>query len=321
MMYLYEVFSHADRFRYHAQIISSATCAFILCTALTLLPPFLLTFYTGDFWIQESFYSEQPRLANQTKYILLASRDETNNRFFMSSYATLNQNFQEFVIPGSVVQSSSDIDGDGLIDQYRISFDLILASTTTTPTPSLSSINVWLIFPYELRGRQRITMETLALINIVPPSELTVTSNMNVTVYGQLTFQQKMPIRNSGNDSTYNRSIIPTDNSLSAPTGLDAILDEYFTRKYYTSYQNQYTWLTPRTTSDTNRITISVVLNSGRQSIRFRPGFWQALKWGWIQYISVLLPFLAVFNRLKLFVFSNQLVRTLVPFPIHRHKA
>ena len=317
-MYLYEVFSHADRFRYHAQIISSATCAFILCIALTLLPPFLLTFYTGDFWIQESFYSEQPRLANETKYILLAPNSDSNNRFFMSSYATLNQNFQEFAIPGSVIQSASDVDGDGLIDQYRISFDLTLTSTAAT----LSSINVWLIFPYELRGRQRITMETMALISIVPPSEFTAGTNKNITAYGQLTFQQKMAIQNSGNDSTYNRSIIPTDNSLSTPGSLDSILDEYFTRKYYTSYQNQYTWLTPRTTTtDTNRITISIVLNCGRQSIRFRPGFWQAFKWGWIQYISVLLPFLAVFNRMKLFVFSNQLVRTLVPFPIHRHKA
>lgn len=316
-MYLYELFSHADRFRYYAQIISGATCAFVLCVALTFLAPFLLTFYTGDFWIQESSYSEQPRLANQTKYILLAPNTATDNRFLISSYATLNQNFQDAVIPGSVIQSSSDIDGDGLIDQYRISFDLIFSTTSIT----LSSINVWLIFPYELRGRQRIVMETMALINIVPPSELTSDANKNLTVYGQLIFQQKNPIQNSGNDYTYNRSIIATDNSLSTPASLDAILDDYFTRNYYTSYQNQYTWLTSRTNTDANRVTISVVLNSGRQSIRFRPGFWQAFKWGWIQYISVLLPFLAVFNRLKLFVFSNQLVRTLVPLTVHRHKA
>ena len=317
-MYLYEFFSHADRFRYRAQIISSATCVFILCTALTLLPPFLLTLYTGDFWIQQSFYSEQPRLANRTKYILLAQNDGIDNRFFTSSYATLNQNFQGATIPANVIQSASDIDGDGLIDQYRISFDLIFSSNTAT----LSSINIWLIFPYELRGRQRLTMETIALINIVPPYELTPSANKNLTVYGQLIFQQKTAIPNSGSDASYNRSIIPTDSSLSTPASLDAVLDDYFTRNYYTSYQNQYTWLTSRTTTtDTDRVTISVVLNSGRQSIRFRPGFWQAIKWGWIQYISVLLPFLAVFNRLKLFVFSNQLVRTLVPLTIHRHKA
>jgi transmembrane protein 231 len=291
----------------------------ILCTTLTFLSPFLLTYYTGDFWPQESLYSEQPRLDNQTKYILIAeNNDQTTVGFFLSSYSILNNNFQGAILPGSIVQSSSDINGDGLLDQFRISFDLASSQATTI----IRNINIWLIFQFELSVKQRINMETMALISIVPPAGIVANANTNLTVYGQLIFEQKNAIQSSGNDSTYNQSIINIDNSLSSTPNLDSILDEYFTRKYYTSYQTQYIWSTPRTTTtDTNTITITVVVNIGRQLIRFTPGFWQEFKWGWIQYISVLLPFLIVFNRLKLFVFSNHLVRTFVPLPIHRHKA
>jgi transmembrane protein 231 len=318
-MYFYELFSHSDRFSYRAHIISSATCVLILCTALTLLPPFLLTYYTGDFWTKESVYSEQPRLDNTTKYILIADNtgaDTGTNGFFMSSYSTLNDNFKENILYGSKTESSSDIDGDGLIDQFRISFDFEISSSSVI----IRNINIWLIFQFELLEKQRINMETIALISIVPPYTLTPASNTNLTVYGQLIFEQNNAIQSAGNDSTYNESIINTDSS-SPPPDLNSILDDYFTRKYYTSYQKQYTWLTPRTSTDSNIITINVIVNIGRQSIRYVPGFWQDFKWGWIQYISVLLPFLIVFNRLKLFVFSNHLVRTLVPLSILRHKA
>jgi hypothetical protein len=314
-MYFFELFSHSDRFTYRAHLTSSATCAFILCTALTFLPPFLLTYYTGNFWLKESFYSEQPRLYNTTKYILITENTGSDG-FFLSSYATLNNNFQDGLIPGSTILSTSDIDGDGLIDQFRISFDLVFSQSNII----INSINILLIFHFELSDKQYIIMETMAPISIVPPYTLTAADNKNLTVYGQLIFEQNNPIQSFGSDLTYNTSIINITSSSSSPPNLDSILSEYFTRKYYTSYQSQYTWITPRTTTDSNTITISVVVNIGRQKIRYTPGFWQDFKWGWIQYISVFLPFVIVFNRLKLFVFSNHLVRTLDPLPNQRQK-
>jgi transmembrane protein 231 len=316
MMYFYELFSHSDRFVYRAHLISSATCVLILCTTLTLLPPFLLTYYTGDFWIQELIYNEQPYIDNRTKYILIAENDASNNKFLMSSYSTLNRNFQDSLLPGTTTVSSFDVDADGLIDQFRVSFDLIFDSSSTL----IRSINIWLLFQYELREKQRITMETIGLISFVPPSTLTPNDNKNLTIYGQLIFEQNQAIQSSGYDSTYNTSIIDVDSLLSTPD-FDSILGNYYIRKYYTSYKTQYTWLTPRITTSSNTLTVNVVVNVGRQSIRYMPGFWQAFKWGWIQYICVLLPFIFVFNRLKLFVFSNHLVRTLVPLPKHRHQA
>ncbi|UJR30853.1 hypothetical protein I4U23_018368 [Adineta vaga] len=314
-MYFYELFSHSDRFSYRSHLISSATYVLFLCTVLTLLPPFLLTYYTGDFWLTESIYSEQPRLDNNTKFILQVDNDGSNNQFFLSSYSNLNRNLQSNLLISDTIFTTNDTDSDGLLDQYRMTFDIVFASTST-----IRSINIWLIFQYELRVKQHITMETMALANFVPSSTLQSTSNQHVTIYGQLMFKQKKAIQSSGIDLTYNELIIDS-NSLSLSPDLNDILDKYFARNYYTSFQTQYTSTTARTSTDTDRLTITLVMNVGRQAIRYMPGFWQAFKWGWIQYISVLLPFFYIFHRLKLFVFSNHLVRTFVPLPKHRHQA
>ena len=36
------------------------------------------------------------------------------------------------------------------------------------------------------------------------------------------------------------------------------------------------------------------------------------IKWGWIQYVAILLIFLYIFERVKVFFFMNQLVTTIV---------
>ncbi|XP_054862935.1 transmembrane protein 231 isoform X2 [Amphiprion ocellaris] len=49
--------------------------------------------------------------------------------------------------------------------------------------------------------------------------------------------------------------------------------------------------------------------------ISYRPGFWETIKLAWIQYVSVLLVFLWVFERIQRFVFQNQVLTT-VPVPV-----
>jgi hypothetical protein len=46
--------------------------------------------------------------------------------------------------------------------------------------------------------------------------------------------------------------------------------------------------------------------------IFYTPAFWEQFKYGWIQYISILIPFLFVFRLVKTFIFENQLVPTIV---------
>uniref|UniRef100_A0A8C0FKC2 Transmembrane protein 231 n=1 Tax=Bubo bubo TaxID=30461 RepID=A0A8C0FKC2_BUBBB len=46
------------------------------------------------------------------------------------------------------------------------------------------------------------------------------------------------------------------------------------------------------------------------------PGFWEIIKFAWIQYVSILLIFLWVFGRIKMFVFQNQVLTTTAISPV-----
>jgi transmembrane protein 231 len=255
--------------------------------------------------MKESMYSEQPFLSKNLKYLLLIdTADTTGKRMFMSSYSTLNQQFARDLIFGNVMDASSDTDGDGFIDQYRISFELMQPMTSNY----IHNINIWLIFPFELRQQQHISMETLALISFTSDSLRTSDERTNVTMYGQLKFEQKQAIGNSGSNSIYNTSII--DDTSSSTVNIDSILDNYFARKFYTTYRTNYVSMTTHSLPISKTLIINGVVNIGRQWVRYVPGFWQRFKWGWIQYTAVLVPFIFIFNRLKQFVFTNQLVRT-----------
>lgn len=316
-MPVFEVFSHSDRFHYRANLFSLATCFLILCTILTFLPPFLFTYFAGGYWMKEGSYSEQPRVNYSSKYILITDSSSASSPSFSSSYATLNAAFRDVLIATTNTFIESDSNFDGINDKFSIVVQLLFGDSTIV----INNINLWLIFQFQLRARQYISMETMALININTPS-LSLSNNPIVTTEGELIFKQRQPIQSSGSDTIYSGSIINSNVLLAtSPINLNPVLDEYFTRKYYTTYQSQSLKLGNSVTSRSSSIlTLNITVNVGRQSIRFIPGFWQEFKWGWIQYVSVLLPFIIVFNRIKEFVFRNQLVRTLVEVPYHQSK-
>ena len=317
-MPLYEVFSHSDRYHYRAKLFSLATCFLILCTALTFLPPFLFAYFAGGYWTKESSYSEQARVNYSSQYILLLDNSEGSlSSFFSSYFATLNSISQNALIPSTSTSELLDTNKDGITDQISVSLQLIMNSGI-----SIDSMNLFLIFQYELQAKQYINMQTMALMNLSPPTQISTTNNPTVTIVGDLILHQRQPIQSSGTDLIYNKSIIEPNNLANIRLStFDSIIDNYLTRKYYTTFQSESIQWTDGTDSTSgNLLTLNILLNIRHQSIRFIPGFWQEFKWGWIQYVCVLLPFIAVFNRIKEFVFRNQFVRTLVEMPMHRYK-
>lgn len=308
-----ELFSHADRFRYRGHIISSTTASLIVCLTFTYLSPFLLAYYTGAFTITETVYSEQPRIGSTIKYLLMIDTDDsTTARHFMSSYAALNRDFLSSFIFGTTTDTQTDTDGDGLNDEFVVSCETHLPANI-----NINSINIWIVLQFELRRRQRIQMETLALFNFVPSRTFTTALAKNITLYGNLRFQQRQSILNFGTDLSYENSIINVDNITS--NGLESILDQYFQRKFYTTLEQQEVLITPQSPPVANRVQVNAVVNVGRLPIRVVPGIWEEFKWGWIQYIYTLLPFLFLFQRIKVFLFSNQLVRVLGTIENHSH--
>lgn len=56
---------------------------------------------------------------------------------------------------------------------------------------------------------------------------------------------------------------------------------------------------------------VNAVIRYPVEVISYLPGFWEMIKFAWIQYVSILLIFLWAFERIKRFVFQNQVVTTI----------
>lgn len=118
---------------------------------------------------------------------------------------------------------------------------------------------------------------------------------------------------------------------------LDKILDTYFSRdciilllnanlfltfnKYFlildgTRLSTNYIFWSRKTANGFN---ININVHYPPFRVNYIPAFWEQFKWGWIQYIAVLIPFLFIFKIAKIFIFENQLVPTIV-MPVFKQK-
>lgn len=302
-MVLYKVYSQEYRIRYFAHPCSTAVLFQIACLLFTFLPPLFTGYFTSGFYYKELSYSEQPNVTFLQRYNLIISSPST--LIFSSSEAILNNYFLSSYSP-TILGSSipRDVNGDGIVDQHTITINITASSTISTQV-----IDLWLIFQYALNQYPLVNMETLGLISLNAPSSIS--NYQAVTIYGQLIFQQRAPVLSYENVSALQGPIIDYGNYSVVPS-FDDILNNYRTRNYSTTFNVQYVQWSPSTSTTNTQLTIKVVVNTGSQVIRYVPSFWKVFRWAWIQYIAGLLPFFYVMNKIKEFVFSNGLVRTVI---------
>ena len=61
---------------------------------------------------------------------------------------------------------------------------------------------------------------------------------------------------------------------------------------------------------DSGNFTIDVELRYPSMTVLYYPGFWQLLKFAWIQYLAILVVFWRVLSYVQAFVFKNQIILT-----------
>ena len=303
-MVLYHVYSQEYRVRYLAHPCSTATVFQTICVLFTFLPPLFIAYFTSGFYYKELTYTAQPNVSFLQRYNVIL--ESSSALLFTSSDHILNQYFQSTFIPSTLRSTvPEDLDGDGMIDRHTLTIEIPLQSSIAG-----QRMQLWLIFRTSLNQYPSIDMETLAVISLnVPSSPPPASSHTELTVYGQLQFRQRKPILSYENDSSIQNPIMDYGTYAAVPS-FDEILANYDARNYSTVFKQQYVqW---SSASGSNPLTIRVVVTTGQQLIRYVPSFWKEFRWSWIQYFSVLLPFVYVMNKVKEFTFTNGLVRTVV---------
>ena len=126
---------------------------------------------------------------------------------------------------------------------------------------------------------------------------------------GDILLIQKQPLSHRGRDKRFLPSPLPADK----PLNLAEVLREYGARNVSVRLENSYSvW---RRGAGVENFVLELNLNYPPQTVEYTPGFWQTIKWGWIQYLSVLVIFIYVFNSVKTFVFSQQILPTITQVP------
>jgi transmembrane protein 231 len=126
-------------------------------------------------------------------------------------------------------------------------------------------------------------------------------------VSGDIRLYQKQPLAHRGHDTRFLSSPLPS--TAVAPLSLAAILRFYGQRNVSTRLENVYSiWGSGASTVP--EFSVEAVVQYPAQEIVYTPGLWQTLKWGWVQYLALLVVFVYVMSGVKSYVFYHQILPT-----------
>ena len=303
-MTVFEIYSHPVYQRYKASVCTKATFYILASLLLTFIPPLLIAYRSQGFWMTTNTYMEQPDVIFKKQLMLVLNKPEPGEFLAWSTYSNLNNLLQTNLRVPVVSSIELDTNGDGKFDQLNFT-----ALVPLTASESVTSFQLLLVFDYKLYRMSTFQMETLAYVFYSSGS-----SGASFTSYGDLRMDQKTPLRHRGVDTRFNSSIIDSSRLSVSAYDFTNIFQSYTSRNITTVYTNNYPiWKDGR--GATQPFVLQVIVNYPTEVIVYQPGFWELIKWGWVQYVAILLLFLWIFQKVNEVVFSGQIFNTIVDRP------
>ncbi|XP_010381283.2 transmembrane protein 231 isoform X1 [Rhinopithecus roxellana] len=257
--------------------------------------------FNSGFWLKRSSYEEQPTVRFQHQVLLVALLGPESGGFLAwSTFPAFNRLQGDRLRVPLVSTREEDRNQDGKTDMLHFKLELPLQSTE-----HVLGVQLILTFSYQLHRMVTLVMQSMAFLQSsfpVPGSQL--------YVNGDLRLQQKQPLSCGGLDARYNISVINGTSPFAYDYDLTHIVAAYQERNVTTILNDPNPiWLVDRAADAP--FVINAIIRYPVEVISYQPGFWEMVKFAWVQYVSILLIFLWVFERIKIFVFQNQVVTTI----------
>ncbi|KAL4613700.1 transmembrane protein 231 isoform X1 [Arapaima gigas] len=306
-MAVYEVYAHPALVKYRTAVCTKATLFVVAVLCVTYIAPLLVAYRSHGFWLKRSSYEEQPSVRFQYQLLLIVATSTSGDYVAWSTFPKFNSlQGNKLRIPSTSAREE-DQNQDGKLDRLHLLLELPLR-----PEEQVYSIQLLLTFSYQLSRMSSVVMQSLLLLqhsSSIPGSQLFLS--------GDLRLQQREPLLHRGLDTRYNVSIINANSPFSSSYDLAQIIEMYEERNLTTVLSSPNpVWTFGRAAAAPFQL--KAVIRYPMDIIRYpfrSPGFWEMIKFAWIQYVSVLLIFLWVFQRVQTFVFQNQVLPT-VPVPL-----
>ncbi|XP_006011881.1 transmembrane protein 231 [Latimeria chalumnae] len=308
-MTVYEIYSHPSLTRYKTNICTKATLFLLIVLVLTYIPPLLIVYRSQGFWLKLSTYEEQPSVRFQHQVLMIVGTSLDGDYVTWSTFKNFNNLQGSNLRVPLVLVREEDRNQDGKMDQLNFKLELPVG-----PLEQVYSVQLILCFSYELFRKSTFVMQSMAFIQHASPIP-----GAQLYVNGDLRLQQLQPLGHRGIDTRYNIPVIDGTSPFARAYDLTNIIGQYQSRNVTSVLFNPSpVWLVGRATNAP--FVINAVIRYPGEIITYQPGFWEMIKFAWVQYVSVLLIFLWVFERIKIFVFQNQVLTTVPVPPYKQHQ-
>ncbi|KAG7453681.1 transmembrane protein 231 [Solea senegalensis] len=271
------------------------------------------------FWIKRSTYEEQPVVRFQYKALLMAATSLQGDFVAWSTFPLLNNMLEANLRIPAISVREEDQNQDGKLDLLIFKLQLPLKAEE-----QVYSVQLLLTFSYQLFRMSTVVMQSLVYVqhsSSVPGAKLFIS--------GDLRLQQRAPLPHRGLYNVYNVSVIDGSSPFASAYDLENIIRSYQDRNLTTVLSCPTpVWTIGRAAGSPFElnaeiryplevirypsIIVSTCASSGQLDLlmefpaltvssTYRPGFWETIKFAWIQYVSVLLIFLWFFERIQRF--------------------
>lgn len=297
-MPFFEIYQHPIVKRYRASLFSKATLFQVVTFILTIVLPLITAYRSHGFWVKTSVYKEQPLVHFKQQYLIHLHSNLADQYFVWSSYPGFNALESDHIRIAYIEAHESDYNRDGKPDQLQFQ-----ATIPLTKFETVHSVKVFLIFDYQLKLYSRFQME-----NLISVDYETVMPSTEMKTIGDMKLIQKIPLRFHGIDQRFNVGVINGTKIDADSYFYNRILSEYFARNISTKLEPSNVYWTHGPAGVLGEFKINIIINYVENSIEYKTGFWELIKFAWIQYLSHLIVFYFIFKRIRSFVFENRLV-------------
>lgn len=270
---------------------------------VTIILPFFIAFSTEEFWKKREIYYEQPKVSYRKELLIQVTSStasvsgseltETQTNSFYSTMSKINDLYYEELSPIIVKSSTLNTNFDDYPEEFN--FNLTLYDRSE----DIRNVKILAFFDYSIRKRIKMDLVGMAYADV----DMSLGAG-SVYIDGTLNFRQSALLKPSTvvNDE-YNSSLISESSGLF--NYIPMVLYRNNDRNFTTNYKYS-AWVSPRGEKYCQvHLKIRIPTN---EHFEYSPNFLETMKFAWIQYQSILIPFALLFFGFSSFVFSNQLL-------------
>ncbi len=267
-----------------------------------MIAPFFLGLTTQGFYRKESQWPEFPDVVGRAQVAVWVGGAEPGSVMVYSTMPVANSAASAQGVLRAMTISELPVDEnlDGKFDRFEIS-----AVVPLRAGESALSVTALATFRYNITGPFSLLTDAMAFTTFesARPGSM-------LTVSGRLRLRQKAVYAYSSmhldTAPFLNDTLIDT---FSSPDFLPTVLNAYHVKDVQPYFDQDYSLWTP---GAERSFTLRWIVRVPFERVYYVPGFWETIKFAWIQYLALFAIFWFFIHWLRMYIFRYQIVETRV---------